>query len=463
MTRRLIVSYLSITAFVLLILEVPLAITFARSERDRLSAAIERDARVLATFAEDTLEGRPGPDLQSKIEGYETQTGARVVIVDAEGVSVADTDHPDERRQFLSATRPEFELALRDGKLSSGSRWSDTLGQRIIYVAVPVTSGGSIYGAVRITFPAGKLDDRIRSNAISLVLLAVVVLTSTAAVGAVLARSVTRPMRDLESAAAAIAGGDLTARAPTGTGPPEVRTLARQFNDMATRLEELVRVQRTFVADASHELRTPLTALRLRLENLASAGPEELRRDVPLATEEIGRLSRLVEALLALARAEGARPEREVVDVALEAADRVEAWRALAEEQAVALTLEGAPGDSRALAVRGAPAQIIDNLLANALEVAPQGSTVCVRVMRDDGEVELHVVDEGPGLSEEERRRAFDRFWRGVGAAPGHGSGLGLAIVAQLAGSSGGRARLDPAPGGGIDATVSFPTAQSGH
>lgn len=458
MTRRLIFSYLAITAFVLLILEIPLGVTFARSERDRLEAAIERDARVLATLAEDTLEGRPGVDLQSRLEEYEEETGARVVIVDDVGVSIADSENAGTPRQFLSPTRPEFELAIREGQVTSGSRYSKTLGQRILYVAVPVTSGGSVFGAVRITFPAGNLESRIRRNTLSLGLLAAVVMLSTAGIGALLARSVTRPMRSLEVAVATVASGDLTARAPVDAGPHEVRTLARQFNDMASRLEELLRAQRAFVADASHELRTPLTALRLRIENLASADPVEMRRDVEQATEEIGRLARLVEGLLALARTEGARPERGQVDVAREAAERVDAWQALAEEQGVALTLES-DGVARALVVPGAIAQVLDNLLANALEVAPEGSTVTVRAARADGRVELHVIDEGPGLSEEERTRAFDRFWRAAGSAPGHGSGLGLAIVAQLAGACGGTAQIAPAPGTGCDAYVSLPTA----
>ena len=458
MTRRLIYSYLSITVFVLLILEIPLGITFARSERDRLSAAIERDARVLATFAEDPLEGKPGVDLQSKIEDYEKQTGARVVIVDDAGVSIADSDNPGTRRLFLSPTRPEFALALQSGEVSVGSRYSKTLGQRIQYVAVPVSSGGTILGAVRVTFPAGKLDSRIRRNALSLGLLAAVVMLSAAGVGALLARSVTRPMRSLESAVAAIAGGDLAARAPTGAGPREVRTLALQFNDMAARIENLMRVQRSFVADASHELRTPLTALRLRIENLASAQPSELKRDVELATEEIGRLARLVEGLLALARTEGARPETAYVDLAREATERVDAWRALAEEQGVSLAIE-ADGDAGALAVPGAVAQMLDNFLANALDVAPEGTTVTVRIMRADGRVEVHVVDEGPGMSDEERARAFDRFWRAPRAVHEHGSGLGLAIVAQLAGACGGEAHVDAAPGGGCDAYVAIPAA----
>jgi signal transduction histidine kinase len=108
------------------------------------------------------------------------------------------------------------------------------------------------------------------------------------------------------------------------------------------------------------------------------------------------------------------------------------------------------------LAARGALDQMLDNLIDNALEVAPAGSTVQIAV-RPRGEiVEMHVIDEGPGLSAEQRRHAFDRFWRGPAATPG-GTGLGLAIVAQLAAACGGRAELLPSDHGGIDAVVSVP------
>lgn len=461
MTRRLILSYLSITAFFLVILEVPLGISFARSERDRLTSSIERDGRVLATYAEDTLEGHSEVDLQKLADDYAARTGGRVVIVDVGGTSFADSDNPGASRNFLSQSRPEFAIAIREGRAYSGSRYSKTLGQRILYVAVPVASSGAVFGAVRITYPAGRLDDRIRRNWISLGLLAGVVLTTVAAVGTVLARSVTRPLRDLGAAVDAFASGAFASRVPTRSGPPEVRNLAHQFNEMATQLEELVGVQRSFVADASHELRTPLTALRLLLENLRCAPPEEIHRDVEAATAEICRLGRLVDGLLALARAEGARPAREAVDAAAVAAERVDVWQALAEEQGARIELDVvSAGGVTALEVPGGLGQILDNLLSNALEVAPAGSRVTVRVLADGATVEMHVVDRGPGLSDEERRRAFDRFWRGADAAPGQGSGLGLAIVAQIAGASGGSVRLDRDAGGGIDAVVILPATK---
>ncbi|HEX5614267.1 MAG TPA: ATP-binding protein [Acidimicrobiia bacterium] len=458
MTRRLLFSYLSITTFVLLVLEIPLGLAYSRNELDQLTSDLERDARVIATVVEDGLEGTETSNAQAVADGYATRTGARVIVVDADGISVGDTDNPGTPRDF--STRPEIATALT-GDAATGTRSSETLGEDIVFVAVPVASGGRVLGAIRITYPRDELDDRIRRNWWSLAALAGVVLVAVGAVGTVLARSVTRPVRALGRAADELAQGALTTRVPVTSGPPELRALEAQFNRMATRLEELVGSQRAFVADASHELRTPLTALRLRLENLASEAPDTLHAEIAAADAEVARLTRLVDGLLRLARNEAATDERELVDLAEEVRERAEAWRALADEHAVRLDVD-APDRVPVLAVTDAVPQILDNLLANALEVAPAQTRVVVRVEVVGDVAALHVVDEGPGLSAEERARAFDRFWRAADAPKG-GSGIGLAIVAQLATASGGDAVLLPGPGGvGIDAVVRFPTGVEG-
>ncbi len=194
-----------------------------------------------------------------------------------------------------------------------------------------------------------------------------------------LARSVTRPLHALEQAAGEAGGGDLSVRAPEA-GPPEVRSLAVSFNEMVRRLEELVGAQEVFVADASHQLRTPLTALRLRLEN----------GDVEGALPEVERLSRLVDGLLALARAEAAPAEP--VELAAAVADRLDAFAPLAEERGVHLESRVA---GRALVGPDRLGQALDNLFANALAVAPAGSAVTV----SGGPEALHVEDHGPGMT----------------------------------------------------------------
>jgi signal transduction histidine kinase len=458
MTRRLLASYLSITVFVLVIIEVPLGVLFARAERDRLVAAVERDATVLATVVEDTLERGAISGLDPVAAGYRDRTGGRVVVVDRRGVTVADSDAPAPGRRDLS-TRPEIAAALR-GEHATGSRSSATLGSAFLYVAVPVASQGRVYGAVRITYPTSTVDARVRRVWLALAGVAALVLGVVALVGLALARSTTGPLRALEQATTAVAGGQLEARAPTDQGPPEVRRLAGAFNDMAARLGRLLEAQRAFVADASHQLRTPLTALRLRLENLEATMPPTTAEDLGAAVAETGRLARLVDGLLVLARAEAAPGRREVVGLAAVVADRQAAWAPLAAEQDVELTVH--PTYAVAVwAVPGALEQVLDNLLANALGVAPAGSRIQLAIQKVGGWVELHVTDQGPGMPADQRERAFDRFWRGP-ASERDGTGLGLAIVRQLLEASGGTAELRPSPDGGLDAVAHLRPADHG-
>jgi signal transduction histidine kinase len=169
-------------------------------------------------------------------------------------------------------------------------------------------------------------------------------------------------------------------------------------------------------------------------------------------------MTRLVDGLLLLARGAGNRDVRAAVDVVSIVRNRTEIWSEVTRERGVSIALE-APDAALALVTPDAVEQLVDNLVDNALSVSPLGTTITVRVIGAQGMVEIHVLDDGPGLDPEERAHAFDRFWRGAGTPPG-GSGLGLTIVRQLAESCGGSARLEPRPEGGIDAVIELPRAR---
>jgi signal transduction histidine kinase len=451
MTRRLLLGYLSLTAVVLLVLEVPLGVTFARSERRQLVEGVRHDAFALVLLSEETLEGAGRVDLPALVAGYQRSTGGRATIVDAGGRSLADST-PSAGESF--ANRPEIRSALA-GQEAVGWRYSRTLGQRLLYVAVPVASGGRVHGAVRITYPSSFVEGRIRRTWLLLGGTGAVVLVTVLLISLWLARSVTRPLRELERAAGGLGRGELATRAPVPHGPREPHALAVAFNQMAVRLERLVDAQQRFVADASHQLRTPLTALRLRLENLAPELPPAARDDLDGAIAESWRLSRLVDGLLALARAEQAGSTPRVVDVAGVVAQRQAAWSDLAAERGVRLEV-AVPGALPALLTPGRLDQVLDNLLANALEVSPRAGRVAVTAARTGDLVELHVTDEGPGLSDRDLERAFDRFWQATAHRDGdHGGfGLGLAIVRQLLLADGGSIELRPAAGTGLDVVV---------
>ena len=318
----------------------------------------------------------------------------------------------------------------------------------------PIGPADSPSGAVAVAVNDERVDLRVNRAWLALVALAGGVLVAVALLGLLVARSVTGPLTHLESAARRLGAGDLGARAPAHGGPTEVRDLSREFNSMAARLEDLVTAQRGFVADASHQLRSPLTALRLRLENMTATSPG-VAADGDAMVAELDRLSRVVDGLLMLARSEGARPERVRVNVAAVVSDRVEAWSALADEAGVTVTAVLSEGPQlSAWLVPGHLEQITDNLLANALEATPVGGTVQVAIRRTGRAVEVHVIDQGRGMGELERRHAFDRFWRGSASRPGAGSGLGLSIVRQLARANSAEVELREAPDGGIDAVV---------
>ncbi|HVV37232.1 MAG TPA: HAMP domain-containing sensor histidine kinase [Acidimicrobiales bacterium] len=440
MTRRLVATYVTITAAVLLLLVIPFGVLFQHRERGELTLQVERDAESVSALVEDALQdGGPLPGT-SVFDDFRERGRGRIIVADAEGRLVVDSAFPGvkgrDARRVVGVTRAldkQRTVGYADGEF---------------FVALPVTSGGDLHGVVRVSEPTARRDARVRDAWWLLASLSAVVLAAVAAVGYLLARTVTTPVRAIERAAADVAGGNLAARAPTGRGVPEIRELARTFNATAARLDELVSSQRRFLADAAHQLRAPLTALRLRMESQSG--------DDSVEVAEVDRLTRIVDGLLALARAE-APPTTTPTNLAVAVASRVEAWRDVAAEQDVQIVAEvGAP--VWASIDTDAVEQILDNLVANALAVAPAGSTVTVTIGREDDRAGLRVRDEGPGLDAATRERAFERFWRADTSRPG--TGLGLAVVRQVARSCGGDAWLDAAPSGGIDAVVVVPLAR---
>ncbi len=462
MNRRLLASNLSLALVVLLLLAVPLGVFFADRERKQLEGGVERDATVLGSLHEDVLEGtaaleppRGATFGSASAQDYAERTGARVVIVDVNGISIVDTDNT-EPRDF--STRPEIQEAL-GGNRSIGSRRSETLGTDLLFVAIPVASGGEVHGAVRLTLPTSAVDERVQRFWLSLLAAGAVVLGVAALLSYSMASTVVRPVVDLTDAADRLAAGDLSARIDTRDAPAELERLAVSFNAMAARIEELLASQRNFIADASHQLRTPLTALRLQLENAeAETTDDSTRADLVASINETDRLVDIVNQLLSLARSEGRRVEPAPLDVVATVADRVDLWQMTAEESGVELTRE-ANGPLRAMGAPGSLEQILDNLLDNAISLTPAGGSVRVKTERVGDQAIVRVIDEGPGLSEDAKPRAFERFWRGDQVRLG--TGLGLPIVRALAEQSGGTVAITDAPGGGLTVVITLAAADA--
>ncbi|MFB7512139.1 sensor histidine kinase [Streptomyces sp. NPDC056144] len=455
MIKRLIVSYVALVGVALAAFTVPVAFTLTAQLRADTEESVRREATTMALLLGDGDE--PARQALARLAGaYADETPGTVEVVAADGRSPVPPLPP--------AGNPgdaAFAAALRDGETTVdwGSRyvWGPEL-----TVTVPVHAGHDvargqhgpdrIVGAVRVRYATDGLSSRLWSIWGFRAVLAVGVLAVAAGLGAVSARLLTKPLRQLNDMASKFGDGDLTARSPV-TGPQETRTLARTLNQGAERLDILVASQRIFVADASHQLRTPLTALRLALDNIADGVDDEfVREDVDQATAEVVRMSRLVSGLLVLARAESRVSVPEPVALRELVEERLDVWRPAADERGVTIVLTGGAGcGPRVLAGPGNLDQVLDNVLSNALEVSPDRGTITVRVEAGGPEeAVLEIADEGPGMSAAEQARAFDRFWRGQGLTGRTGSGLGLAIVKQLVTDDGGGVALRSAPGGGL-------------
>ena len=457
MRARLISGFAGVAVLILTIFSVPMTRFVATVERERLVTELQRDAFILAGHAKETLSADTGSQLRSiqpYIDAYVKVSDARVVVTNSAGRVIASND-PALVIGTDFSNRPEIATALR-GSPATGERQSATLGQVLVYVAVPVLSGDDTLGAVRLSHPKSHVDNQVRNRVYGILGAGLISLVAALVVAVLLGTTISRPIERLRRATDKLGRGDFDARAGDGDGPREIRELARSFNAMSGRLGLMVENQRHFAGSVSHQLRTPLTALRLRLEQAESAvGRDDgaVAEALEASRAETDRLQDMIEQLLALTRLEGSAAKTVDVDAVRMVRDRVEMWEPLADERGVSLAVD-VPSSARCAVVEGGLEQILDNFIDNAMSVAPQGSEIRIEVSHDDGHVQIDVTDRGPGLTDEQRDYAFDRFWRGPASTGENGSGLGLAIVRQLAVASGGEAELLGNVGGGIRARV---------
>jgi heavy metal sensor kinase len=368
--------------------------------------------------------------LQSSLdEGIEEALDARL----ADAVALARTGETGRRADeegFTTIVAGMISAVPRDriegGIRTRGTTVETRLGRRTVLV------GASL----------ADRDEALSELLTQLLIIAPIALLLTSLLGYWLAAAALRPVEAMRSEAAAISGSEPGRRLPEGQAKDEISRLAATLNEMLGRLERAIERERSFVADASHELRTPLALLQAELE-LALRRPRtegELEEAVRSAKAETERLVRLAEDLLVLAQADDGRLplRREPVPVGevLEAVQ--EAFRSRAEAAGRAIDAES---DATILdADRLRLEQALGNLVDNALRHG--AGAIRLDAVENDGQVELHVRDEGPGLPPHFLPHAFERFSRADPARTRGGAGLGLALASAIAEAHGGSAQV---------------------
>jgi signal transduction histidine kinase len=263
------------------------------------------------------------------------------------------------------------------------------------------------------------------------------------------------PLSDIVAAADRVGKGDYSARL-VERGPPFLRSVARAFNTMTTRLEAQERQRRDLMADVAHELRTPLSIMRGRLEGLADGVYPRDDTTLVQLLDETKHLERLVEDLRTLAHSESGtlKLQREVTDLGVLINDVVRAFAAAAQTAAVDLRV-AIPGelplvDIDAVRIR----EVLANIVANALRHTPRGGRVSIGAEVLPAGITVRVEDTGSGIHPDQVAKVFDRFAKGVDSS---GSGLGLAIARNLVVAHGGEIRAESRLGEGTTMTFTLP------
>jgi two-component system OmpR family sensor kinase/two-component system sensor histidine kinase BaeS len=373
-------------------------------------------------------------------------------------------------RGGMGSTGPNFAVADTDGRVvasKSGELIGERLPASLLTQGIPLSMDGHPIGTLLNVRPAEMVLDpqgeaflsQVRASLAWAALLAAAL---SLVLGVVISRLLTAPLSRLTRAAQAVALGDLSQRVDARS-KDEIGELGRAFNGMTASLADAEALRKNLMADVAHELRTPLTVVQGNLQAiLDGVYPLEMAQVAGLY-DETRLLTRLVDDLhdLALADAGQLRLEREVVDLGFLARATVQSFAPAAEAAGVVLDLLVDENVAQIVGDAGRLAQVLRNLLSNALRHTPAGGRLSVCVDRLGPSARIEVADTGSGISPEDLPHVFDRFYRSEknrGRGTG-GAGLGLAIARQLVAAQGGRIEVASRPGLGTTFTITLPAA----
>jgi two-component system OmpR family sensor kinase len=453
-TFRLVVSFALVMAIatvvsVLLVREVLVA-----GIDDRIDADLVQESRELHRLADRGIDPETGEPFGEHVRRIlDTYLERNVPARNEAFLTFVDGEPYMRSRNVLPYRLDEDEaLVERWASLTESEAGSvETPGGRVRYLAVPILTRGE----ARAVFVAAVFRDLetesigTATKAAALVGLAAVFMGSLLAF--ILARRIIRPVQAVQATAVTISESDLSRRIEV-MGDDEIAHLGQTFNELLERLERAFSAQRAFVDDAGHELRTPITIVRGQLE-LLSDDPEQRRRAIELATGELDRMSRMVNDLLLLAKAQ--QPdllEFDLVDVEMLTREVAEKGATLGDRhwQVDAVADGGIVGDRQRLA------QALIELMKNAVDHTEKEDKVGLGSEISDGRARFWVRDTGAGIPPEMLEHIFERFSR-AGPRRTEGAGLGLSIARAIAEAHGGRLEVESEVGRGTTFTMEVP------
>ena len=402
MRRLLLASTLTIVVAILVLFGVPLGIVLDRAVHADAQSQLQKEAAHVAVLI---------------------------------GALPLSPTHPSSRE--LGQKVPEGDLAtvFCPGPSRCGPGWPVgrvvASGPAPVHEPIVATVPGPTHSFVRIQSPSDAIDARVQHALLALVVLGTAALGAALGLALIQSRRLADPLARLARSATRLGDGDFSLSTPR-SGVPEIDAIASSLDRSATRVEELLRAERSFSSHASHQLRTALTGLQLRIEELAGNDSPEVREEAEAALEQSARLLSIIEELLALARTgrAGNVSRFELGDLVRQHVDDFEPMLGRAGRRAVVIAPEPVP----VMATLGAVGQVLDILLSNALRHGE--GCVTVSVSADERHAQLDIADEGRGIAEDDQQSVF------VEHADEQGHGIGLALARTLITTEGGTITL---------------------
>ncbi len=397
---------------------------------------------------------------------------------------ISDRFDPEANDRFIRVSRPDGNVVYVSGEPkdqsfdpthlpaltpSTQKQFSRKLplpdGQTLLIGALNYTTPENERYIVEVGVPLDPVESMLDHLFVQLSLGLPVALAVAIVGGYLLVRRALRPVEQIAHKAERITQHSVSERLPVARTGDEVERLSISLNHMIGRLEDAIQNSKRFVADASHELRTPLTVLRGELENLGQdARLDSAARDtIGSMLEEVERLTKIVEGLVALSRLDAGEAKTEWVqfDLAELAATTADQMNLLAEDKDISVQCKSSSG----VLVQGDRArlkQVVVNLLDNAIKYTPGGGSIQLNVTRQNGHAILDVIDSGIGIPAEAVPHVFERFFRVDKARSREegGAGLGLSIVKSICTAHGAEVEVESAVGKGSRFRVSLPLAR---
>lgn len=458
---RLVVPYAGLVAAVLVAFG---AYTYGRLDvflHDVLQSSLEHRAQQIAQGILSKLPAKGERYVAAEIEArYAPALNEKFVrVTNAQGKVIYLSEAPNDRT-FTPEEIPPF---AGERSPPATQEWALKGYAPILISRLPATVGGSDY-LVEVGTSLSGSRRILQALLLALALGVPIVLGVAVLGGSMLVKRALAPVQKIMGAAQDITLRHLDRRLPTLDSGDELAGLSVVLNQMIERLDESFQTTSRFTADASHELRTPLTIIHGELEAilLGQTMTGELRDELASLLDEVKRLVRIVEGLVALSRLDTgeAQTERVRVDLGVLATTTAEQMCLLAEEKKIELVCRTGP----VVAVEGDRSrlkQVVVNLLDNAIKYTPDRGQVSLAVRAENGSACLEVSDTGPGVAETALPHLFERFYRAEEARSGPvtGAGLGLSIVHSICSAHGGTVTADNQPGGGCRVTVRLPRA----